>query len=103
MNTSGPGTAEPAARASPSRWLTRSLLLAADRRGIGGPAQGSRLQPQRFLLPDRVRQKERGVDARVVQADGPVQMRSCDASRLSDHAYPLAARHLNPLDDVDAA
>src|SRR6185295_18649106 len=75
-----------------------SLFLAGNRRGPGAAAERSGLKARRILLPRFVRQKKRGVDARVVQADGPMQMRAGDTAGLADHAYRLTARDADTLD-----
>ena len=50
-----------------------------------------------------IRQKKRGVDPAVIEADGPVQMRTGDTTGHADLADFLTSFHVCPAFDHDAA
>src|SRR5712691_5998227 len=84
--------------------LTECLLAALNRRGScrraterGGAQTGG------ILLADFARKKKRGIDARVVEADRPVQVRAVHPAGSADRADSLAARDTGALRYIDAA
>src|SRR5712691_1366227 len=83
---------------------TDRLLTALNRRGPrwratqrGGP------QADGVLLADFAREKKRGIDPRVVEADRPVQVRTGHPAGSADRADSLATRDTGALCDIDAA
>src|SRR2546430_11145071 len=89
--------------ASPGR-LTECLLTAWNRRGLRQRAsERGGTQTRGVLLADLARKKERGIDARVVEADRPVQVRSGHPAGSADRADFVAARDAGALRDIDAA
>src|SRR5581483_7090205 len=86
--------ARPARMARTGRTLTSRT--AAGRRGLGWPRRncgrsGRRHVRRQHLLAHLAREEQRGVDARVVEAHRPVQVRGRDAAGASDRADDLAA------------
>jgi len=80
------------------------LLTAWNRRGLRRRAtERGGTQPRGVLLADFARKKKRGIDARVVEADRPVQMRAGHPPGLADRADSLAARDTGALRNIDAA
>src|SRR2546427_5562306 len=84
--------------------LTECLLAALNRRGSRRRAtERGGTQTGGVLLADFARKKKRGIDARVVEADRPVQVRAGHPTGLADRADSLAARDTGALGNIDAA
>src|SRR5258708_4570371 len=80
------------------------LLAALNRRGLRRRAtERGGTQTRGVLLAYFARKKKRGIDARVVEADRPVQVRAGHPAGSADLADSVAARDTGALRDIDAA